>query len=195
MRLFRKKSESFKLLNGCLYHDPLEDIDGNLYKTVKIGSRIWLAENLRVTRYRNGDPVPPAEAADDWIKLETGARCVYNNDINNADIYGFLYNWYAIDDNRNIAPPGWHVPSFKDWQYLNAFLGGESLSGGKMKTQGTGFWEAPNTNASNASGFSALPAGFRRGINGIYFYSGYFIYFWSAEERDKGYKGCDPRKN
>ena len=144
------------------------DIDGNNYPVVKIGNQIWMKENLRVSRYRNGDPIPIVTDNTAWSGLTTGARSWYNNDSTSFEIpYGNLYNWYAASDNRNICPTGWHVPTDPEWTSLEEQLGGSAGAGGKMKQQGDvstsppGLWNSPNTGADNLSGFTALPGGFR----------------------------------
>jgi uncharacterized protein (TIGR02145 family) len=123
--------------NATSSSGTVTDIDGNVYQTVTLGGQVWMAENLKVTRYRNGDPIPCVNDASAWSGLSTGAYCHYNNDFNNAAIYGRLYNWYAVSDSRNIAPGGWHVPTDTEWQTLVDLLGGSSVAGGKMKTTGT----------------------------------------------------------
>ena len=161
--------------NACV------DIDSNIYPTVKIGDQWWMAENLKVTRYRNGDDIPIVTDDTEWENLTTGAYCNYNNNSDNADIYGRLYNWYAVNDSRNIAPLGWHVPSDGEWQTLIVYLGGESVAGGKLKETGTTHWNSSNEGATNESGFTALPGGYRS-INGYFYYLGYNAYFWSSAE-------------
>jgi uncharacterized protein (TIGR02145 family) len=99
------------------------DIDGNVYQTVTIGAQVWMAENLKVTHYRNGDPIPNVTDTAAWEGLSTGAYCEYDNDINNVATYGRLYNWYAVDDSRGLAPEGWHVPSDDEWKQLEMYLG------------------------------------------------------------------------
>ncbi|WP_171595870.1 FISUMP domain-containing protein [Marinifilum caeruleilacunae] len=136
----------------------IADVDGNQYETVVIGSQIWMAENLKTTHYRNGDPIP---TVDNWINHTSGAYCYYDNDESNADIYGALYNYYAIDDERNICPEGWHVPSDEEFKMLEETLGGEMVAGGEMKEEGLLHWDSPNEGATNSSGFTALPAGCR----------------------------------
>lgn len=133
------------------------DIDGNIYHKVAIGTQVWLVENLKVTHYRNGDPIPNVTDGSQWIGLNTGAYCNYYNDSTNANTYGRLYNWYAVDDPRGLAPEGWHVPSLAEWHTLVDFLGGDLVAGGAMKD--TILWQLPNTGATNSSGFSALPGG------------------------------------
>jgi uncharacterized protein (TIGR02145 family) len=134
------------------------DVDGNVYHTVTVGTQVWMVENLNTTRYRNGDPIP---GRPDWNTNDSGAYCNYNNDENFSAIYGRLYNWYAIDDSRKIAPSGWHVPSLSEWSLLIAYLGGDSLAGSKLKEIGTVHWNSPNLGATNESGFKALPGGDR----------------------------------
>jgi uncharacterized protein (TIGR02145 family) len=133
------------------------DIDGNVYQTVKIGKQVWMAENLKVTKYRNGDSIPDETITNAWGSLRTGAYC-------NAirwEINGRLYNWYAADDSRNLAPVGWHIPSDAEWTTLTTFLGGLSVAGGKLKEKGLTNWRTPNAGANNSSGFTALPGGIR----------------------------------
>lgn len=138
------------------------DIDGNIYSTIGIGGQIWMAENLKVTQYRNGDEIP--NLTDDilWSNTNEGAYCSYNNDPNIAAVYGNLYNWYTVIDGRNIAPEGWHIPTEDEWDKLINWLGGEDTAGGKLKS--TDLWNAPNAGATNESGFSGLPAGMKLGI-------------------------------
>ncbi|MEA3437049.1 MAG: fibrobacter succinogenes major paralogous domain-containing protein [Thermodesulfobacteriota bacterium] len=141
--------------------DTVTDIDGNAYLIIKIGEQWWMAENLKVTRYRNGDPIPNVTDENAWHNLKTGGYCSYDNDASKAEIYGYLYNWYAVKDPRGLAPEGWHVPSDNEWQTLVDYLGGNGVAGGKMKETGTAHWTSPNAGATNESGFSALPGGYR----------------------------------
>lgn len=153
------------------------DIDGNIYKIVKIGDQWWMAENLKVTHYRNGDTIPKITDNAEWENASSGAYCSYGNNDKYIATYGLLYNWYAVNDARSIAPEGWHIPSEAEWQTLIDYLGGNEVAGGKMKLQGTSFWQSPNTGATNESGFSALPGGFRdrRGkFSDIKFYAGFW---------------------
>jgi uncharacterized protein (TIGR02145 family) len=166
----------------------MTDIDGNVYQTIKIGDQVWMAENLKVTRYRNGDPIRNWTDKDIWAGLTTGAYCNYNNDENNATTYGRLYNWYAIgiyDEKRKIAPVGWHVPSDDEWQILINYLGGDAVAGTKMKEAGTAHWNSPNAGTTNESGFSALPGGCRD-YNGNYLYLGLDAAFWSSTTIGRG---------
>ena len=143
--------------------NTVTDIDGNVYQTVQIGDQIWMAENLKVTHYRNGDSIPNVTDQNEWAGLYVGvgAYCEYGNNHSNVSTYGRLYNWYVVDDSRGIAPAGWHVPSYDEWQTLVDYLGGAAVAGGKLKEVGTEHWESPNTGATNESGFTALPGGCR----------------------------------
>ena len=169
----------------------MTDIDGNIYQTIQIGNQTWMAENLKVTHYRNGDAIPTGYSNSEWTNLSTGAYSVYDNNESNADTYGYLYNWYAVDDTRNIAPEGWHIPTDEEWMELEMVLGmseSEANStgwrgtdeGGKLKETGTSHWNSPNTGATNESGFTALPGGYRGSSNGNYNYVGTDGYFWSS---------------
>lgn len=135
------------------------DVDGNVYPTVRIGGQEWMAENLRVTHYRNGNTIPNVTDNSAWSELTTGAYCWYENDQSTYAKYGALYNWYAVNDNRNLCPVGWHVPSDAEWTTLTTYLGGISVAGGKMKA--AILWDSPNAGATNSSGFSGLPGGSR----------------------------------
>jgi uncharacterized protein (TIGR02145 family) len=128
---------------------------------VTIGSQTWMQTNLNVTKYRNGDIIPQVTNSTEWTSLTTGAWCYYNNDPSTEIIYGKLYNWYAVNDPRNIAPLGFHLFNEAEFNTLVNYLGGANLSGGKMKETGTSHWNSPNTGATNISGFTALPGGFR----------------------------------
>ena len=150
---------------------------------VPIGSQVWMSKNLDVDHYRNGDPIPQITDSVEWASLNTGAWCYYNNDPTNGVIYCKLYNWYAVNDPRGLAPSGYHVPSDAEWTTLSTYLGGENLAGGKMKETGTTHWESPNTGANNSSGFSGLSGGFRY-INGKYISMRYYGIWWSATEYD-----------
>ncbi|MBN2412702.1 Ig-like domain-containing protein [candidate division KSB1 bacterium] len=157
----------------------LTDIDGNIYKTVKIGDQWWMAQNLKVTHYRNGDAIPFVLNYIEWADLTTPAYCYYNNDSRYAASYGPLYNWYAVNDSRNIAPEGWHVPGDEEWQKLVDYLGGNAVAGGKIKERGTAHWASPNIGATNESGFTALPGGYRAERGGTFWGMGTLAYFWS----------------
>ncbi len=151
-------------------------------KSVKIGTQTWTTENLNVSKFRNGDPIPEAKTEEEWIKAglkdKKPAWCYYDNNPANGEKYGRLYNWYAVSDPRGLAPAGYHIPTVLEWRILSDFLGGDNVSGNKMKT--TSGW-VENGNGNNSSGFSGLPGGLRS-------YGGPFLdidlasYWWSSEE-------------
>jgi len=159
----------------------LVDIDGNVYRAVVIGTQHWMAENLKVTRYRNGVNITYVSDNSSWGGLTTGAYGYYGNNTTNRDTYGILYNWHAVDDSRGICPEGWHVPSRTEFDTLSTYLGGDSIAGSKLKEAGTVHWDFPNSGGTNESGFTALPAGSRLYSNGSYNYLGTRSHFWSSE--------------
>jgi uncharacterized protein (TIGR02145 family) len=156
-----------------------KDFDGNVYKTVTIGSQVWMAENLKTTHYRNGDLIETVSDNTAFSKLTTGAVDNSNNNSGNVAVYGKIYNWYAVNDSRNICPKGWHIPTDAEWDILMTNLGGMSPAGGKMKQTGTTVWDSPNSYASNSSGFNGVGAGFRS-LDGIFMHFGQSAYFWST---------------
>jgi uncharacterized protein (TIGR02145 family) len=160
------------------------DIDGNTYQTLLIGDQRWMIENLKVTHYRNGDSIATGYTSSDWSVLSSGAYAVYGDNESNADTYGYLYNWHVVEDIRNIAPVGWHVPTVNEWQTLVDYLGGFSVAGNKAKEAGTTHWNSPNTGATNESGFTALPGGIRTKHGGGFDNMGEGAYFWSDSECD-----------
>ena len=150
---------------------------------VTIGSFTWTAKNVTVDRYRNGDPIPEITDTAAWRTATTGAWCYYNNDPENGKVYGKLYNWYAVNDPRGFAPAGWHVPSDEEWtEFEQSAL--VNSDGGKLKAtgtieDGTGLWKTPNSNATNTTGFSAVPTGVR--VNdGKFDYQGLEVRFWTS---------------
>jgi clan AA aspartic protease (TIGR02281 family) len=157
------------------------DYDGNHYKTIIIGEQEWMAENLSVRHFNNGDEIPEAETVEEWdIAGEQGkpAWCYYYNDPANGKIYGKLYNWFAVNDSRGLAPNGWHIPSYSEWTILTVYLGGETVAGKKMKA--TIGWE-DNGNGTNESGFLGLPGGIR-GLWNTFNSIGSFGGWWSSTE-------------
>jgi uncharacterized protein (TIGR02145 family) len=159
------------------------DIEGNTYKTIIIGTQEWMAENLKTTKYNDGTAIPNVTDATAWADLSTPAYCWYNNDAaTNKATYGALYNWYVINTGK-LCSTGWHVPTDAEWSTLTTFLGGESVSGGKLKEIGKSHWNSPNTGADNSSGFSALPGG-SCFDNGYFYYNGHNGYWWSSNESD-----------
>jgi uncharacterized protein (TIGR02145 family) len=169
-------------LNG-LHGQTVRDIDGNVYKTVKIGSQFWMAANLKTTRYRNGDSIRTTSPATLDITIENAPKYqwAYDGNESNAETYGRLYSWYAVTDSRNVCPTGLHVPTEEEWTTLTSYLGGESVAGGKLKESGTTLWKSPNTGATNESGFAARSGGYRYG-NGMFFDIGRTGNWWSSTE-------------
>jgi uncharacterized protein (TIGR02145 family) len=173
-----------KATPSVIQGNTVTDIDGNSYHTIAIGTQVWMVENLKSTRYNNGNAIPNITDANVWSNLTTGAYSNYNNDKNNSTAFGRLYNWFAVNDSCNICPTGWRVPANDDWTKLTTYLGGESVAGGKLKETGTIHWKSPNTGATNETGFTALPGGNRSN-------SGNFNdirddgYWWSSTEDGK----------
>jgi uncharacterized protein (TIGR02145 family) len=156
-------------------------IQSSKFNEIKIGSQVWMTENLNVARFRNGDLIPEAKTVDEWKKAgEEGkpAWCYYENNPANGEKYGKLYNWYAVNDPRGLAPEGWHIPSDKEWTTLIVYLGGEAVAGGKMKS--TSGWNYKG-NGNNSSSFSGLPGG-HCNRHGSFNYFGKNGYWWSATE-------------
>jgi len=186
-------ANNYKKMRSYHVSGLLEDIDGSIYQAVKIGDQIWMAENMKVTRYRNGESIPTGFSNDDWAELTIGSYAAYANDDTNVDTYGYLYNWYAVSDIKNIAPTGWHVATDEDWKQLEIYLGlsqseadmtAERGTNEGAKLKSTSLWN-DGGNGNNSSGFSAFPGGFRE-INGDYSYFGYYGYYWSSSEDSEG---------
>jgi len=165
--------------------DTVRDIEGNVYHTVTIGTQVWMAENLKTTKYRDGTAIALVTDSAAWAELTTPAYCWYNNDIANKATYGALYNWYAVNTGK-LAPAGWHVPSDTEWVTLTNYLGGRDVAGGKLKEAGTAHWEYPNEAATNSTGFSALPGGYRVS-NGAFYGIGSYGNWWSASATDASF--------
>jgi uncharacterized protein (TIGR02145 family) len=178
--------------NPALSYGSMTDQEGNVYKTIVIGTQEWMAENLNTSIYRNGDAIASGLMYNDWANASIGAWTYYNyNDANlNACPYGKLYNWYACMDERQLCPLGWHVPSDAEWIALTTYLGGDAIAGGEMKTtgnnvNGTGLWSRPNIGATNGSGFSGVPGGFIN-FGGLYESINDYGIWWSSTEHDNG---------
>jgi uncharacterized protein (TIGR02145 family) len=158
------------------------DIDGNLYNIVSIGSQVWMAENLKTTKFSNGNPIPTTALLTTDISGETAPVYQWpDNDPSLNDIsatYGRVYTWYAASDSRNVCPTGWHVPIIDELEALKTYLGGATVAGGKIKEVGTAHW-ASNTGATDQYGFTALPGGQRLVAGGFYSTFNY-CFFWSS---------------
>jgi uncharacterized protein (TIGR02145 family) len=146
--------------NLDITYGEITDVDGNTYKTVEIGTQVWMAQNLNTTQYNDGSEIPLVTDEDEWKSTTTGAYCNYNNDESTAGVYGKLYSWHTVETGK-LCPAGWHVPESNEWETLIAFLGGENVAGGKMKEQGTVHWSESGSDITNESGFTALPGGLR----------------------------------
>jgi uncharacterized protein (TIGR02145 family) len=179
-------------ITGCGGQTSLT-YDGRTYDLVEIGGQCWFADNLATDQYRNGDLIPTGLDNTTWQNTTTGAYAIYNNDLANDVTYGKLYNWYTTVDTRGLCPTGWHVPTDCEWMYLEGSLGmsvanqetvgwrGNNNEGGALKAITN--WTSPNTGATNSSGFTALPGGFRH-FNGPYGYRGFDGDWWSSTESD-----------
>lgn len=162
----------------------VKDLDNNIYKTVRIGTQTWMAENLKSTKYANGDAINNGTGLGDLTNAIDPKYWFYFNDqANNLSVYGRLYTWYASADARNVCPIGWRVPSEADFITLQNFLGGSSFAGGKMKVTGDGRWTGSNSGADNTSGFTGLPGGLRT-ANGFWGALGNSGFFWSSDQAD-----------
>lgn len=166
-----------------LQAQTVTDIDGNVYPVVTIGTQVWMAENLKTTRYRDGLGIPLVTDSSTWRNSRLPGFCWYANTTLYKDIFGALYNWFAVSSGK-LAPEGWHVPSDAEWKVLTDFLGGEAVAGGKLKSVGTievgtSYWYTPNTGASNLSGFSAIAGGARE-FDGAFNYRYSFGFWWTA---------------
>jgi uncharacterized protein (TIGR02145 family) len=161
------------------------DVDGNTYPTIGIGNQIWMASNLKTTKYRSGVLIGTTNPATQDISAESTPKYqwAYGGNENNAAVYGRLYSWYAVTDTRNVCPVGWHIPTDAEWTTLTNFLGGESSAGNKLKEAGTSHWTIPNTSATNSSGFTALPGGNRDGT-GTFSFNGANGGWWSSTENN-----------
>jgi uncharacterized protein (TIGR02145 family) len=179
----------------ALKYGSVTDIDGNIYKTIQIGTQTWMDGNLKTTRYNDGTVIPNVTDNYAWEALTTPGFCWYNNEeVENKATYGALYNWFAVNTGK-LCPIGWHVPTDTEWTNLTTYLGGKSVAGGKLKEACTNNWLTPNTGATNITGFKALPGGMRY-FNGTYIYNGLYGFWWSSTEytttsawdRDMGYR-------
>ena len=163
------EKEDFKTIGS------IKDIEGNSYETVIIGDQIWMAENLRTTTYNDGTPI---EYVQDW-NLKKGQYCWYDHDEGNKKPYGALYNWYAVNTGK-LAPEGWRIPTYKDWEELKEILGGKLITGGKMKKRGDGIWEEPNKLFNPDCGFNAYPGG--GVLSGQFYDFKNIVYLWTANQ-------------
>jgi uncharacterized protein (TIGR02145 family) len=172
----------------------ITDYDGNIYKTVQIGTQCWMRENLATTHYADGTALVDGVAAVNIVGNYTSQYWfVYGNNMTNKATYGLLYTWAAIMNGaassnispsgvQGVCPTGWHVSSHAEWDTLDSYLGGGSVAGGKLKEAGTAHWNSPNTAATNVSGFTALPGGYRNGTGTFVYLGHYGIWFTATED-------------
>ncbi len=182
------------LFNPNITYGTMTDIDGNIYKTVTIGTQTWMAENLKTTKYNDGTAIPNTTDITEWSNLETGASSYFNNDNRHEPTYGKLYNWYTV--NNKLCPTGWHMPTDAEWTTLIDYLGGDDVAWGKLMETGTINWATyagsdnlAETGATNETGFTALPGGVRS-YNGSFGLIGYSGSWWSTTEKDADYAWC-----
>lgn len=182
-------------LTGHQYEiGEMMDQDGNTYPTIIIGSQEWMAANLRTTKYRNGDDVVfidnSASGYTSWGDVDYGAYAVYDTTGTghpfDLEKFGYLYNWYAVDDSRELCPTGWHVVTDAEWTTLTDLFGGANEAGGSLRETSTTYWNSPHPGSTNVSGFTALPGGGRSG-NGHFSNIRNFGFFWSSTEQSNGY--------
>jgi uncharacterized protein (TIGR02145 family) len=157
-----KGQDVIKIVNPWIRYGSMSDLDGNAYKTIKIGTQTWMVQNLKTTKYNDGTPIPVVTDALDWYELSTPGCCWQNNDPVRKVTYGVLYNWYAVNTGK-LCPAGWHIPTDAEWTRLTDYLGGDNLAGGKLKEAGFKHWFSPNTGATNETAFAAYPGGERHG--------------------------------
>ncbi len=169
-----------------------KDIDGNVYDVAQLANIYYLKQNLKTSRYRNGDLIPQIISGAEWATLTYGAWCWYNNDsAKYAATYGKLYNWYAVNDPRGLAPTDWFIlkdegkQQENDFTFLSNAYGGDGFAGGYLKDTGTLLWKTPNVGATNSYNFTGLPGGIR-GSNGGFGNVGAYGCFWSATEDNPG---------
>jgi uncharacterized protein (TIGR02145 family) len=167
--------------NPAKTYFTMTDQQGNVYKTIVIGTQEWMAENLKTTIYRNGEPITNVTDNAQWANLTQGAWCYFNNNNQFDCPYGKLYNWYSTVDSRNLCPIGWHLPTVAEYTTLTTFLGGLIPAGGKLKSNGTQYWQNPNVEATNESGFSALPSQ-GRGMDGSFNGAETASYYWNSND-------------
>lgn len=178
----------FSIFIFTFCNDDITTNPDDSFVTVTIGNQVWMRRNLDLDHYRNGDSIPQVKDSLVWASITTGAWCYNYNDPKNGKVYGKLYNWFAVNDPRGLAPAGWHIPSKAEWAILTDYLGGELVAGSKLKERGTfeggdGLWHSPNTGATNENGFSALPGSFRY-FYGLFYPFGENACWWASTEVD-----------
>jgi uncharacterized protein (TIGR02145 family) len=187
--LYPTNGDAFEVVN---LFNTVTDIDSNVYNTIKIGSQVWMQENLKTSKYNDGTPIPTGLSEEDWANTNSGSYTIHPKITTNKFNYGNLYNWHAINTGK-LCPIGWHVPSQTEWSILIDFLGGDDVAGGKMKSSEE--WiKYPEIISSNYSGFTGLPGGMRW-HHGSYGAFGYYGYWWSSTEYDFDFAWFIPLDN
>jgi uncharacterized protein (TIGR02145 family) len=171
--------------------NSITDADGNIYKTVNAAGRVWMAENLRTTRYTDGTPLKLVTQKADWFYKEKPGYSWYKNDsVKNGKPYGVLYNWYAINyltnGNKFVCPTGWHVPTDEEWKSLINALGGKLIAGAKLKMKDTIYWNVPNLYATDSVGFHVVANGIRNAL-GDFMGKRYITNFWCSNEESSNH--------
>ncbi len=180
----------FSLFSGSLAAQSVKDIEGNIYLTTVIGKQVWMAENLKTTKFNDGTPIPLVTEDKIWKGLKKPAYCWFNNDIENKDVYGALYNWYTVSI-KKLCPKGWHESTDADWKTLMSFIGDQELAGDKLKEAGDEHWKNSLDQATDEYEFTALPGGMRH-YDGMFptFGSSYAVWWTSTPFNDKTAWNC-----
>lgn len=158
----------------------IRDADGNIYSSVIMGKQVWMAENLKTTKFNDGTEIPLITDDQTWKYSKTPAFCWLYNDINNKDIYGALYNWFAVNT-KKLCPKGWHIPSGPEWDILVSFLGGEEIAGFMLKEEGDDHWKSALTQPLDEYGFTALPGGMRLSSGNFPTFANSYCVWWTSD--------------
>jgi len=161
-------------------NNTVTDKEGNVYNIITTGTQVWMAENLKTTKYNDGTAIPLITENTSWDNLTTPGYCWYDNEITYNNPNGALYNWYSVNTNK-LCPNGWHIPTDAEWTNLTTFPGDVSVAGNKVKEVGITHWVSPNTGATNETGFTALASGYRSNY-GTFGYIGYYSVWWTSTE-------------
>lgn len=164
-----------------LHSQTMKDADGNIYMSVNIGKQVWISENLKTTRFNDGKPIQLVASDNAWKELKTPAYCLYIDDIKNKDIFGALYNWYAVNS-KKLCPVGWHVSTDAEWEAMIDYIGGLSTAGDKLKEKGVAHWENYLSQATNDYDFTALPGGMRYFTGDFPLFGNTYAIWWTSTE-------------
>jgi uncharacterized protein (TIGR02145 family) len=166
---------------NVLHSQTVKDADGNIYMSVNIGKQIWMSENLKTTRFNDGKPIQLVANDNAWEGLKTPAYCWYNDDIKNKDVFGALYNWFAVNS-KKLCPAGWHVSTDAEWEAMIDYIGGLSTAGDKLKEKGVTHWENYLSQATNDYDFTALPGGMRYFTGDFPLFGNTYAIWWTSTE-------------